>query len=452
MVYLPCLHVTGHIPFASGANINIPFRNDLRVPHLETVTTCAPVIYLARACTAPHRLLASGTNYWKLLPFLAAFASFASNVTASVTLAWFCCLQLVSACLSVLLSVPSSSLRCFACGGASCIWAISCSLFRFPSTLAAQTSAALCLPLLSSRLPRAPAGSSVVISVPFSCLRCFAFGSASFVWRLSCSLVRFRSAMASQTSAMARAFFSSAAFLATFTCVAATRCPLCWCFPREWGESSNCYRLGHHCERCLLYVAYAASRPAPCLFRTSQAHSAAVACPFPHGGRKIHFVLARIADATELCLFARRTNTIKCGLFCLECIFLFPGRACHALPRLLGVNVLTHAFFASSRRLCAFPSNHFSGRKPLLSQCCSLPFACVCLHSPLLLGRSSLRFASLQSVIQTLKTPKTLQIPRAAPKPSLSLCLPPSFSLSPSPYRTHQIGRVGGTRALAHSI
>ena len=25
MVYLPCLHVTGHIPFASGANVNIRF-------------------------------------------------------------------------------------------------------------------------------------------------------------------------------------------------------------------------------------------------------------------------------------------------------------------------------------------------------------------------------------------------------------------------------------------
>ena len=113
-------------------------------------------------------------------------------------------------------------------------------------------------------------------------------------------------------------------------------------------------------ERCLLYVAYAASWPAPCLLRTSQAHSAAVACPFPHGGRKFHFVLARIADTTQLCLFARRTNTIECGLracmFCLECIFLFPGRACHALPRHLRLNVPTNAFFAYSRRICAFPS------------------------------------------------------------------------------------------------
>ena len=221
MVYLPCLHVTGHIPFASGANINICFRNDLRVPHLETVTTCAPVIYLARAYTAPQDFWQAGQTYWKLLPFLAAFASFASNVTVSVALALFCCLQLISACLSVLLSVPSSTLRCFACGGAFCIWAISCSLFRFRSTMAAQPSAigrtALFLPLLSSRLPRTSAGPSVVISVPFSCLWCIAFGPAAFVWGLSCSLFRFRSAMASQTSAMARAFFSSAALLASTT-------------------------------------------------------------------------------------------------------------------------------------------------------------------------------------------------------------------------------------------
>ena len=73
MVYLPCLHVTGHISFASGANINIRFRNDLRVPHLETVTTCAPVIYLARAYTAPHRLLASGTNILVTLAFPCCF-------------------------------------------------------------------------------------------------------------------------------------------------------------------------------------------------------------------------------------------------------------------------------------------------------------------------------------------------------------------------------------------
>ena len=70
MVYLPCLHVTNHIPFASRANIHIPFRNDLRIPHLETVTTCAPVIYLARAYTAPQLQtwsLVSMTNYSTIL-------------------------------------------------------------------------------------------------------------------------------------------------------------------------------------------------------------------------------------------------------------------------------------------------------------------------------------------------------------------------------------------------
>ena len=54
LVYLPCLPVTGHIPFASGATLNILFRNDLRVPHLETVTVFAPVIYLACASTCCH--------------------------------------------------------------------------------------------------------------------------------------------------------------------------------------------------------------------------------------------------------------------------------------------------------------------------------------------------------------------------------------------------------------
>ena len=73
MVYLPCLHVTGHIPFASGANVSIRFRNDLRVPDLETVTACAAVIYLACAHTAPHRLLASGTNILETLAFLRCF-------------------------------------------------------------------------------------------------------------------------------------------------------------------------------------------------------------------------------------------------------------------------------------------------------------------------------------------------------------------------------------------
>ena len=95
---------------------------------------------------------------------------------------------------------------------------------------------ALCRPLLSSCWPCASAGPAVVISLPFSCLHCFAFGSSSFLWGLSCALFRFRSAMASQTSAMARAFFSSAALLATFACVAATRCTALLMLPRGMGQ------------------------------------------------------------------------------------------------------------------------------------------------------------------------------------------------------------------------
>ena len=125
MVYLPCRHVTGHMPIASGTNVVILFRTGASFPDSEIVAACAAVIDLA-------------CSYRLLLPSLAALPS---------------------------------AVRC-------------------------------CRPVCHVHLQ-----DSVVISVPFSCLRCFAFSSASFVWGLSCSLFRFRSAMASQTSAMARAFF-----------------------------------------------------------------------------------------------------------------------------------------------------------------------------------------------------------------------------------------------------
>ena len=112
--------------------------------------------------------------------------------------------------------------------------------------------------------------------------------------------------------------------------------------------------------RCLLYVAYTASPPAPSFPRTIQTHSTAIACPFPRRGRKFLFGFASVANTAQLCLLARLTNTIKCGLwtcmFCHECIFLFPGRACHALPRLLRLHVPMNALFADSSRICAFPS------------------------------------------------------------------------------------------------
>ena len=196
---------------------------------------------------------------------------------------------------------------------------------------------------------------SVLLSAVF-CLRRFFLRLG-----LSCSLFRFRSAMAAQTSAMARAFFSFAALTATLACVAATRCIALLMLPRGRGHFQQLLQtwspLQERCwfksARCLLYFAYGASPPAPCFTRTRQTHSTAIACPLPCRGRKFRFVLARLADTTPLCLFAR-ANTIKCGLwacvFCHECIFLFPGRAGHALPWLLGLYVPTNAFFADSPR------------------------------------------------------------------------------------------------------
>ena len=46
MVYLPCLHVTGHIPFASGANVNIRFLLHNAVPHRKLVPTDRSMVYL----------------------------------------------------------------------------------------------------------------------------------------------------------------------------------------------------------------------------------------------------------------------------------------------------------------------------------------------------------------------------------------------------------------------
>jgi len=94
--------------------------------------------------------------------------------------------------------------------------------------------------------------------------------------------------MAPQTLAMARAAFSSAALLATFACVAATRCTALLMLPRGMWQFQQLLQtwspLQEHArtmlrqprfesERCLLYVAYAASRPAPCLLRTKAKHT-----------------------------------------------------------------------------------------------------------------------------------------------------------------------------------
>ena len=47
MVYLPCCHVTGHMPIAGGTNVVILFRTGASFPDAEKVTACAAVIDLA---------------------------------------------------------------------------------------------------------------------------------------------------------------------------------------------------------------------------------------------------------------------------------------------------------------------------------------------------------------------------------------------------------------------
>ena len=54
MVYLPCLHVTGHIPFASGANVNIRFLLHNAVPHRKLVPTDRSMVYLPCLDIAGH--------------------------------------------------------------------------------------------------------------------------------------------------------------------------------------------------------------------------------------------------------------------------------------------------------------------------------------------------------------------------------------------------------------
>ena len=62
MVYLPCLHVTGHIPFASGANVNIRFLLHNAVPHRKLVPTDRSMVYLPCLDVTGHIPFASGAN------------------------------------------------------------------------------------------------------------------------------------------------------------------------------------------------------------------------------------------------------------------------------------------------------------------------------------------------------------------------------------------------------
>ena len=134
MVYLPCLHVTGYIPFASRANVSIRFCNDLCVPDLEKVTACASVICLARAYTAPHKLSLytyrlkrdkhignSCPSSLLLLPLPAASPSPPRWRRSAV------CSSFLHACLHACLSVVFSTLLCVR----RCFVPLSAILFTF---------------------------------------------------------------------------------------------------------------------------------------------------------------------------------------------------------------------------------------------------------------------------------------------------------------------------------
>ena len=171
MVYLPCRHVTGHMPIAGGTNVVIQFRTGASFPDSEIVTACAAVIDFACSYSTAYRLIAMRTHVFKHFAFGRGFCS----------LHW-----------------PHRPLP-------------SVAIFLFATYICRPFCGHFC---------------SVLLSAMF----CFPL----FFLRLgfSCSLFRFRSAMASQTSAMARAFFSSAALLATFACVAATHCTALLMLPR----------------------------------------------------------------------------------------------------------------------------------------------------------------------------------------------------------------------------
>ena len=284
MVYVPCRHVTGHMPIARGTHIIIRFCTEASFPHSETVTACAAEIDLACACSAGHRLIAMRTHVLETLAFLRPVAVF---------LLWSFLFR------SLLCSVlPSALLPPF-----EDVWGLSCSPFSFHDGS----------PDISN---------GTRIHALFFFFRC-----PHRYFGLRCSYPLYRFADASPGKG---AFPEVATDLVT---IARTM------LRQPWFKSA----------RCLLYFAYSASPPAPCFTQTRQTHSTAIACPLPCRGRKFWFVLARLADTTPLWLFARRANTIKCGLwacvFCHDCIFLFPGRAGHALPWLLGLYVPTNAFF-----------------------------------------------------------------------------------------------------------
>ena len=342
MVYSPRSGVAYSLPVAKWAHVNISFVHYACVLHAKSVPASAAMIYLTCTHRARHGFTTVRTLVFAQLSFLRCFSF----------LCWHRCLVAglgVFLLFSLQVWLPFSGLVCsifaFLCSSL-CVLCfgivhVSFPLFfcaRFPHLRTGHfcfivLSALCCLRLCLLRR-------AVLFSLPFSfrdgspdisngtCL--FLFRCFHRYFRLRCCdpLHRFADAPAGNG-----AFPAVAADLVTIT-----RTML----RQPWFKSG----------RCLLHLADAASPPAPGFTRTIQTHSTARACSFPRPGRKILFVLARLAHTTHMCLFARLTNTIKCGLwpcmFCLECIFLFPSRAGHALPRLLRLGVSTNASFVKN--------------------------------------------------------------------------------------------------------
>ena len=358
MVYSPRSGVAYSLPVAKWAHVNISFVHYACVLHAKSVPASAAMIYLTCTHRARHGFPTVRTLVFAQLSFLRCFSFLCWHRCLVAGLGVFLLFR-----LQVWLPFPGlvCSIFAFLCSSLCvlcfCVVHVSFPLFfcaRFPHLRTGHfcfivLSALCCLRLCLLRC-------AVLFSLPFS----FRDGSPGIsngtcLFLFRCFHRYFRLRRCDPLHCFADAPPGNGALPAVADLVTITRTML----RQPWFKSG----------RCLLHLADAASPPAPGFTRTIQTHSTARACSFPRPGRKFLFVLARLAHTTHLCLFARLTNTIKCGLwpcmFCLECIFLFPSRAGHALPRLLRLGVSTNAFFAYSRRICAFPSTSRECRRRL---------------------------------------------------------------------------------------
>ena len=175
MVYLPRRYVTGHMPIARGTNVIIGLRQDASVLDSETVTACAAVIYLACAYSTGHRLIAVRTHVLETLAFPRGSCPLCRQGGLLRPVAVFLCATYI----------------CTPFGG------------HFCSVL---LSALFCLRPFFLRL------GALLFSIPFS----FRDGSPDI--------------------SNGACLFSSAALIATFACVAATRCTALLMLPRGMGH------------------------------------------------------------------------------------------------------------------------------------------------------------------------------------------------------------------------